>query len=230
MGEPDAPPFFTAESLAAFLVAPDAGEGSPPLADHDGERGPGALVLDLRATSEEDARRVAPRSAIACRSCRRSRSRFRRRRGRLPPETCSRRYAMSDWRRKTRRLRSSRHFEEPRRGARLRTATARGTAEDALRGSRRGVLRVLHAPGGAGLPAGSRPGVRKRRKSSDRARRPDGARPGAPGDPPCPGRKTQRVLPRDAGRTLRGAPARAGRSLDRRGRSLGGGALVLQWR
>lgn len=60
MGEPDAPPFFTAESLAAFLVAPDAGERLAPLADHDGERGPGALVLDLRATSEEDARRVAP--------------------------------------------------------------------------------------------------------------------------------------------------------------------------
>lgn len=60
MGEPDAPPFFTAESLAAFLVAPDAGERLAPVADHDGERGPGALVLDLRATSEEDARSVAP--------------------------------------------------------------------------------------------------------------------------------------------------------------------------
>ena len=60
MGEPEAPPFFTAQSLAEFLLAPDAGERLAPLAGEDGERGPGALVLDLRASSEDDVRRFAP--------------------------------------------------------------------------------------------------------------------------------------------------------------------------
>ncbi len=54
MSAPDAPPFFTAPSLAAFLLAPDAGERLAPLAGADGKRGPGALVLDLRATREDD--------------------------------------------------------------------------------------------------------------------------------------------------------------------------------
>lgn len=58
MGEPDAPPCFTAPSLAEFLLAPDAGERLAPLAGEGGARGPGALVLDLRTTSEDEAARA----------------------------------------------------------------------------------------------------------------------------------------------------------------------------
>lgn len=55
--EPEAPPVFEAKALAEFLLAPDAGERLAPLAGDDGVRGPGALVLDLRATNEVEAER-----------------------------------------------------------------------------------------------------------------------------------------------------------------------------
>ena len=58
MGHAVAPPFFSAEGLAAFLLAPDAGERLAPLAGEDGVSGLGALVLDLRATTEAEAQRV----------------------------------------------------------------------------------------------------------------------------------------------------------------------------
>ncbi|MEM9174424.1 MAG: enoyl-CoA hydratase/isomerase family protein [Myxococcota bacterium] len=59
MGESDAPPRFTAGGLAEFLLAPDAGERLAPLAGEDGLRGPGALVLDLRSTGEDEAERAS---------------------------------------------------------------------------------------------------------------------------------------------------------------------------
>lgn len=55
--EPEAPPVFEAKALAEFLLVPDGGERLAPLAGDDGVRGPGALVLDLRATSEDEAER-----------------------------------------------------------------------------------------------------------------------------------------------------------------------------
>lgn len=58
MGAADAPPRFTASALARFLVAPDAGERLSPVGG-DGSAGPGALVLDLDASSDAEAERDA---------------------------------------------------------------------------------------------------------------------------------------------------------------------------
>lgn len=48
-----APPVFTVESLGRALIAPDAGEQLAPLPDSSGKQGPGALVLDLEASSPD---------------------------------------------------------------------------------------------------------------------------------------------------------------------------------
>lgn len=48
-----APPFLTPDALARFLIAPDAGERLSAAPTTSGETGPGALVLDLSASSED---------------------------------------------------------------------------------------------------------------------------------------------------------------------------------
>ena len=48
-------PTWTVDVLGRFLIAPDAGERLSPLGETDAERGPGAIVLDLASSKEDDA-------------------------------------------------------------------------------------------------------------------------------------------------------------------------------
>ncbi len=53
----DRPPNWSVEELARFLVAPDAGEYLSPIVEIGGKRGPGAFVVDLRASTEDETAR-----------------------------------------------------------------------------------------------------------------------------------------------------------------------------
>ncbi len=62
---PDETPHWTIAALARFLIAPDAGEQLSPIGSlaegpEQGARGPGVIVLDLPASSAEEATRFAP--------------------------------------------------------------------------------------------------------------------------------------------------------------------------
>lgn len=65
------PPFWSVEELARFMVAPDAGEYLSPIGGLDVERGPGAFVVDLTASKEDEATRWWPalESALAFLPC-----------------------------------------------------------------------------------------------------------------------------------------------------------------
>jgi len=63
---PDETPHWTIAALARFLIAPDAGEQLSPIGalegqgEGEGVRGPGAIVLDLAASSADEVTRFGP--------------------------------------------------------------------------------------------------------------------------------------------------------------------------